>query len=893
MSSPVPEKVGPYQIERRIGRGGMGEVYRGHDARLDRPVALKRIHPEPEVSASTRARFRREGRSLARVRHRAVVAVYDWIEGEGNGDDWLVMELLEGRSLQEEMKAGGLSLLRVSRIVREIAAGLAAAHAQGIVHRDLKPSNVMLASSELPDGRPGPDEQVKILDFGLAKRIVSMDGLTLTESISGEARLVGTAHYMSPEQASGRRVDQRSDLFGLGVIFYAMLAGESPFGGGDLLEVLTRICTATERPVHEVKPEVPTAVSSLVGHLLEKDPDLRPQSALEVVEVLDRLIEGLVARRSDAELIALLPASETAPEQPWLDEETRVKEPGIEASEQGAESPEPTPRPARRAPTLLRRRGLAAAAVLAAVVILAARSFGPRETAVPRQYVVVPETAWGEKPSAESEGGVADSAYELKRLAVQDGVVEALEGVEGIGVIEPHRRRSAEDPRDLTRVYGATAALTSELSCFPSHCQVLLKQIDATDGSTVWSRRFNDPTANLLSMRHLVSERVRQELTAFSPRGEQATYVRPEDYETWLGVVLQYRTQSVATEELLGTLAQVRESSPKFLEAYQYAASMLRQRFVVGRDPNDLEEATGLLEKALEVSDQNPLVHRQLALLSIEAGRLEEAERALEAVERLDPGDATYYAHRSMLLERQGHSDEALASMREAVERQGSSERWMDLAMMEYRQGNFEAARSAADAALARDPEDYGVLSRSAEIELAGGSLERAAELFEALVERARGESELTNLGVVYLLLERLDDAIRLFEEALELAPTSPYARLNLADALALRGDAEAAAEYYRQTLERIEADPDPDHLLTVGAQALAHLGRNEEAVGAVQRAIRLEPDNPQTQFEAAVVYVVVGERTSALLHARRALELGVERRWFDFPWFEPIWADL
>ncbi|MEM8934424.1 MAG: protein kinase, partial [Acidobacteriota bacterium] len=293
-TQPSPTHVGPYRIETRIGRGGMGEVYRAHDARLDRPVALKRVRAG-KVSDQARDRLQREARALARVRHPTVVEIHDWVEDESG--DWLVMEWLDGRSLRDALTSAPPATERALAITRELASGLAAIHDQGIVHRDIKPDNVMVLS----------DGSLKILDLGLAKRVASKDGRTLTETISDDGQLLGTVRFMSPEQAGGQRLDARSDLFSLGVLLYEMLTGVAPFGGDTPVETLTRICTWREVPAIEHDPALPRAVSDWVGRLLEKEPQRRPRDAREVTRVLDALHDGVVEGASEEALLALLP----------------------------------------------------------------------------------------------------------------------------------------------------------------------------------------------------------------------------------------------------------------------------------------------------------------------------------------------------------------------------------------------------------------------------------------------------------------------------------------------------------------------------------------------------------------------------------------------------------
>jgi eukaryotic-like serine/threonine-protein kinase len=265
----VPDEIGPYRITARLGAGGMGEVYRAYDERLDRAVAIKFIHSRRRDDDSAHERFRREARIVARLKHPAIPPVYDvlrWEDGE-----CLVMELVEGETLAAILRPGPLKVAAALKLFRQIADGLAAAHAKGIVHRDLKSSNVMVT----------PEGDAKILDFGLAK------SLGLSESpLSVEGGLLGTFHCMSPEQAQGLEIDHRSDLFSLGALIYETLTGLAPFRGENLQETLARVYKHRQKPAHVLDPAIPLELSRLVERLLQKEPDQRPQSADEVVAVL-------------------------------------------------------------------------------------------------------------------------------------------------------------------------------------------------------------------------------------------------------------------------------------------------------------------------------------------------------------------------------------------------------------------------------------------------------------------------------------------------------------------------------------------------------------------------------------------------------------------------------
>ncbi len=270
---PPPERVGPYRIENRLGVGGMGAVYRAFDERLKRPVAIKHFLPHMSEDAKAWERLRREAQAIAIVNHPAIVQIFDIVETERG--DWIVMELVEGRTLHSLVEDGQLGLPTAVRLVTEVAEGLAEAHANGIVHRDLKTENIMIT----PAGR------AKILDFGLAKLLWNQEDV----SLSIEGSILGTGRAMSPEQALGDDVDHRSDLFSLGSMFYEATTGQPPFKGNTIFRTLAQVCSDPHVPARELNPEIPQELAELIDFLLEKDPTRRPQSAYEVLEQLDKV----------------------------------------------------------------------------------------------------------------------------------------------------------------------------------------------------------------------------------------------------------------------------------------------------------------------------------------------------------------------------------------------------------------------------------------------------------------------------------------------------------------------------------------------------------------------------------------------------------------------------
>jgi eukaryotic-like serine/threonine-protein kinase len=271
-------RLGRYEVERLIGSGGMGIVFKGFDTELNRPVAIKILAPHLAGSGAARQRFSREARAAAAVVHEHVVAIHN-VESDGSASSpssearppFLVMQYVAGDSLQARIdRQGPLALREILRIAHQTASGLAAAHAQGLVHRDVKPSNILLEQGV---------ERALLTDFGLAR---AADDASLTHT----GYMPGTPHYMSPEQACGEAVDARSDLFSLGSVMYAMCTGRPPFRADTTFGVLRRITDAEPRPIQEVNSDMPVWLAGLIGKLLAKNPADRFASSEEVADVL-------------------------------------------------------------------------------------------------------------------------------------------------------------------------------------------------------------------------------------------------------------------------------------------------------------------------------------------------------------------------------------------------------------------------------------------------------------------------------------------------------------------------------------------------------------------------------------------------------------------------------
>src|SRR5262245_49070408 len=287
MSLAAGSHLGQYEILAALGAGGMGEVYRARDTKLGRDVALK-ILPDSFVHDPERvARFRREAQVLASLNHSHIAAIYG-LE-EANGSQFLILELVEGETLAERLKAGPLPMDEALAVARQIAEALEAAHEQGIIHRDLKPANIAFTANG----------QVKVLDFGLAKATETSSGsssdltnsptLTSPALMTGIGVILGTAAYMSPEQAKGRPADKRSDVWAFGCVLYEMLTGKRAFDGEDISDTLAAVLRG-EPQWAALPSDLPPPVGIILHRCLEKDPYKRIGDVAAALAVVDDVL---------------------------------------------------------------------------------------------------------------------------------------------------------------------------------------------------------------------------------------------------------------------------------------------------------------------------------------------------------------------------------------------------------------------------------------------------------------------------------------------------------------------------------------------------------------------------------------------------------------------------
>jgi serine/threonine-protein kinase len=858
-------KIGPYELLRRLGAGGMGEVYLAYDERLDRQVAIKRIRSDKGPRSERRERFRREARVAARLNHPAIVQVYD-VLAEGEVDS-IVMEAVEGTDLRTLIAGRPLPLEAAAIIARDVAEGLAEAHRQGVVHRDLKSENVLVT----PAGR------AKITDFGIAKRL--LEGKT-EESLTAVGHVMGTYRAMSPEQARGEEVDHRSDLFSFGILLYEMLTGASPFAAENELAMLHRIVHDRQAPARDVNPAVPVELSDLVDHLLEKDPLLRPRSAGEVGR-------QLAATSTAATALATGSGTVAEPFRSLLSgglSRTRPMTAGPAGP--GGSEPSSYRLPATRSP--LRIAAWSGLALLLAVIA----------TSVWLAFRPLPEPTYVAllKPEVHAAPG---AAADLDLLA-SDLRIASMRGLLALAGLSPKSLEETDSvpglPAAVARAVAADEVVSTRLDCAPGSCRVSLARIRGRDGAVLWTEHFEIPADDFSVAAGAVVTQIRQAYSDHAPR-RGAFVSEASDRELRELLTLRRRFESrqeSSLDDILQRLQDLRARAPRFLEAYLLEIEVARFQHFFSRRPEILSRAFAVAAQARRMAPEDRRVLRALFYTALEGGDLPRAEEALGQFERIDPGDVAILELRSGLLLARGQTREAIALMRTEAGRHPSYKRLVTLGVTEFQQGEIAAGRQHLEESLRRAPNNADALSALGQLELQSGDPRRALQLYRVLVRRSPGVAEVSNLGLAELLTGRYPEAAAAFERVTKQQPRNPLVALNLADTYLLMGRKAEAEALYRQVLDLIAQDRNATgpQFLTVKAQALAHLGQGLPAVTALREALRLAPESNAPAFEAAVVYALLGEETSALASAEAALKSGCSASWFSLPWFDRLRAN-
>ena len=841
-------RLGPYEILAPLGAGGMGEVYRARDKKLDRDVAIKVLPESVAADPDTLARFEREAKAVAALSHPNILSIFDF--GTQAGVSYVVMELLEGETLRSVLATGRLAPRKAIDYSLQIANGLAAAHEKGIVHRDLKPDNLFVTK----------DGHLKILDFGLAKKVekIAPGETTSASTVSGHTEpgtVMGTLGYMSPEQVRGLPVDHRSDIFSFGAILYEMLSGNRAFSRPTAADTMSAIMKEEPLELSQSGRNISLSLDHIVRHCMEKNRDARFQSARDIA----------------------------------FDLSEQSAQPAVSGAQLAAP-------PEGKSKLLI--AAAAIAVVVVAGVLLVRRP--PREMVAGgvKRLAVLPFENLGSPDDDYFADGTAD---EIRSK------LTSLPGVEVIARASstPYKKTSKtpnQIAQELDVNYLLTATVrwqkatgTSRVLVTPELVEVRASRAPASK----WQQPFDVALTDVFQVQSDIASRVAQALGVALGAGEQKrlsekptenlvaydAFLKGEEAANGLSA-----SDFPSLRKALGFYDQAVALDPGFAQVWarvSYANSLLYSRSIP--TPALAERALQAAQKAVALAPDRP--EGYLALGTYERAVSLDYSRALEHYEkglRVAPSDASLVTAMAFAEQGLGRPDAALGHLLKAERLDPlSADTQRRLGELLQHLRRYSEAREALDRGLAVAPASINLIEFKAMTFLGQGDLAGARAVLKAAPREVDPTALVAFVASSADLVWVLDDEQR--ELLLRLTPSAfdgdrGQWALNLAQAYALKSDTAGVRTYAEGAKkafeEQLRAVPNDAGLHVYLGIALAYLGQKEEAIREGERGVVLDPmakdarDGPYYQHQLVRIYMLVGEPEKALDELEPLLEI-------------------
>jgi tetratricopeptide (TPR) repeat protein len=803
----------------------MGEVYLAHDTKLGRNVALKLL---PEELAHDRYRMQRliqEAQAASAINHPNVCVIHE-VGETADGRSFIAMEYVEGESLAAKIGGKPLATAEIVDIGIQVADALSEAHSKGIIHRDIKPSNIALTARG----------QAKVLDFGLA-RIAPPSRPVAGAVLSTQAKtetgiLLGTVDYMSPEQALGRDVDGRSDIFSLGVVLFEMATGGRPFSSKNPLETIDRIAHAEPEPITKLNPKIPSELQSIIAKCLEKDPKRRYQSASQLMQEL------------------------TA-----LKQEVR--------------------------PKLYRRLTMAFACFSVLLVVLSVwlviSEWSPSE----KYLAVLPFYVVGDDPaSARFADGLVESV--TTRLSGLEQFHNRLIVVPSADV----RERGVKSPSEARAAFGVNLAITGSVQRENDRVRLTLNLNDAKTLRQLQSSVEDYPRADLslqdgviLKVIHMLNLELRPNMQKVLAAGRTNV---PEAYDFYLqGRGYLQRYDKAENLDLAAELFhRALEKDPDYALAYAGLGELYWRKYKDTSDTQWIEPAVINSQKSAQLNNQLPSVRVTMGLIYTGQGQYERALAEFQQALNLDPDNNDALRGLASAYEGAGNIKQAEETYLRAIDlKRGYWGGYDRLARFYYSQRRYEDAASYYSRVIELTPDSARAYSSRGAMYIALERWAEAKEDLERSIEKQPIPAAYSNLGSLYFYEGRYSDAAEVYAKAVELSAKDYRLWGNLASARFWTSEedrkSEARTAFEQAALlaeEALKVNPNDVTVLTNLAQYQAFLSRRDKALPLLNRALDLTPADNKLMFRAAEIYEHLGERQMALKFVAKALELGYSK---------------
>jgi eukaryotic-like serine/threonine-protein kinase len=835
-----------YEILELLGQGGMGAVYKARDTELERLVALKLIRADLASNPEILRRFKQELILAREVTHRNVIRIFDL--GQAKGFKFITMEFVEGRDLRAVLRERGkLPPDETVRIIAQVCRALESAHAAGVVHRDLKPQNIMLDAKD----------RVYVMDFGIAHSLET-PGMTQTGA------LMGTPEYMSPEQAKGIKVDARSDLFALGIIFYEMLTGISPYKADTALATLLKRTQERPPPPAEVDPTIPKAIGDVVMKCLEIDRDHRFSTAREILEDL-----GHEMPTSVRTVAPTLPPTAAAPKP------TEV--------------------------SLFQRYRIWI--VTAGVAMLMVLFFAIPKT----RHLILPSRSGGTGVAGTTAG--LPSLSEAKFVAVlpfrvlgdatalgyvADGLGEALSAklfqLKDVRIASSTAAAKTDPKTPLAQVakeLGVNLIVHGTVQGSGDNLRVTINLDNVAENRLVWSQEFAGVTGDLLTIEDQIYARLVEAL-ALKPSNEELarTTSHPtenvEAYDLYLKGRRAMRGQQDVNNinKAIGFYEEALKKDASFALAYAGIADATLVMYYQKKDSFWTQKALGAAQQAQRLNDNLPEVHFSLGNVYAASGKRAEAISQLKRALELAPNSDDGYRAIGKAYLALGQKGLALQAYRKAVEI--NPYYWVNynsIGTAYSELGQYEEALGVFRKMIELEPDNsFGYLNVGA-VYFQQGKYDECIPFFQKALQLQPQYMTYSNLGTAYFYLKRYNDSVPMFEKAVELNPNDGLFMGNLADAYRWSGQQDRARATYDRAIalafKELQVNPRDANVMDQLSLYYAKKGNPTQGLDFIHRARSIKPLDINILYDEAVVYALSGRSTEALSTLREALQKG------------------
>ena len=819
--------IGHYRIIEKIGAGGMGEVYLAEDTELNRKVALKFLPLHLCQDEDYRKRFTREAQAAAKLNHPNIVTIHE--VGEFKGRPFIVTEYVGGLTLSDAVGSKSLTPSEAVNIIIQVCEGLEEAHSAGIVLRDIKPSNIILEKN----GRP------KIVDFGLA----AVQG---TQKVTKSGSAMGTVGYMSPEQLRGTTVDRRTDLFSVGVVLYELITGKNPFAADNQAAVQSRILSGQPEPMARFKAGIQDGLQEVVSRALEKEAQVRYQSAADLAADLKRL------RRRSSDSVRT------------RGEETKLSRLGR-----------------------LRLPYVIAAAVVIIVLVgvfwTLYHSGQSTDLTTKRHLAVIPFINLG-YPAASPvfcDGLVETVTSKLTQLADLTGPLSVVPSSE----VRDKKVASAAQAR---RIFGVELAVTGSVQNYGDRVRITLNLVDAVHERQLHSAVIDERMSDLPVMQDLIVAEMaqmfdlrlqsdsRQILSAGQTHSSDAYY----SYLQGQGFLQRYANAGCLDSALRLFSAAVKQDS-NYALAYAGLGEAYWKKYQYTLDNQWVTPAISMSSRALELNDHVAPVLVTLGIIHRGTGQYEEAVRYLRQSLQLDSMNNEAYKELALAYESLGREGEAESTYRKAVTlRPDNWQNYYYLAFFDFRRGRSKEALTQTAIAESLAPVAAYPYYLLGSMYIFLGMNEKATPMLQRSISLEPNYAAYSNLGAIFQREKQDSLAIEMYERAVKLGDRDYRVWSNLAAMYKVSPNRQQEADAVYDTAimlaEKTRAVNPMDALLLCHlADCYASTGNREKSLELARQAVQLAPSEGEVLLRAGLVYEAAGERTEALGLITRAVKRG------------------